>query len=87
MTTIGFLAGVLTTACWVPQLLRSWRTRSTADFSWLYLVVITVGVAFWAVYGVWRQDVAVIAANVATLCFLLFLIGLKLSERRREVAR
>ena len=86
MTAIGFLAGVLTTACWVPQLLRSWKTRSTKDFSWLYLIVISAGVALWAVYGVWQADAAVIAANVATLCFLLFLIGLKLTERRREVA-
>ncbi|WP_086819338.1 SemiSWEET family sugar transporter [Allokutzneria sp. NRRL B-24872] len=96
MTAIGFLAGILTTACWVPQLMRSWKTRSTPKNRLrvrasalpsppIDLIVISAGVALWAVYGVWQGDAAVIAANVATLCFLLFLIGLKLTERRRGV--
>jgi MtN3 and saliva related transmembrane protein len=42
-TTIGLLAGVLTAGCWLPQLRRSWRTRSTTDISWTYLTVLTTG--------------------------------------------
>ena len=80
MTVMGLVAGVLTTACWLPQLVRSWRTRSTRDFSWVYLIVLTAGVSMWAVYGVLRADLAVIAANVVTVCFLLFLVVIKLGE-------
>ena len=42
-TLLGLAAGVLTTSCWAPQLLRSYRTRSTADISWLYLGVLGAG--------------------------------------------
>jgi MtN3 and saliva related transmembrane protein len=85
MTILGLLAGVLTTACWLPQLARSWRTRSTTDFSWLYLIVLTVGVALWGVYGVLRADAAVIIANAVTVCFLVFLLVIKLFEGRPTV--
>ncbi|HEY0451896.1 SemiSWEET transporter [Actinophytocola sp.] len=88
MTIVGLLAGILTTVCWVPQVVRSWRTRSTRDFSWLYLIVLTMGVTLWIVYGIARGDLAVILANVTTLVLLLFLIGIKLDEtRRRQRAR
>ena len=83
MTVMGLVAGVLTTGCWVPQMARSWRTRSTRDFSWLYLVVLTVGVSLWAVYGILREDPAVIVANAVTVCFLLFLVAIKVGETGR----
>ena len=34
---LGLAAGLLTTACWVPQLVRAYRTRSTSDISWVYV--------------------------------------------------
>ena len=86
-TTVGLLAGLLTTGCWLPQLLRSWRTRSTGDISWTYLAVLTAGVGLWFVYGVMTDAVAVIATNVATVVALLTLATLKARfERRPEKA-
>ena len=51
MIVLGLVAGALTTGCWLPQLLKSWRTRSTTDFSWLYLAVFRTGIALWMIYG------------------------------------
>jgi MtN3 and saliva related transmembrane protein len=77
MTMLGLVAGLLTTACWVPQVLRSWRTRSTGDLSWTYLGVLTIGVAMWLAYGVGRHDPVIMAANALTLVSLCVLTGLK----------
>lgn len=86
-TTVGLLAGLLTTGCWLPQLLRSWRTRSTGDISWTYLAVLTAGVGLWFVYGVMTAAVAVIATNVATVVALLTVATFKARfERRPEGA-
>jgi MtN3 and saliva related transmembrane protein len=87
MTIIGLIAGILTTLCWVPQVVRSWRTKSTRDFSWTYLIVLSTGVALWIVYGITRSDIAVLLTNTATLCLLLFLISIKLNEDSRARAR
>lgn len=78
MTTIlGLLAGLLTTGCWLPQLVHSWRTRSTADISWLYLGALTGGVTLWVVYGVLTADLVIIVANVATSAALASLVAFK----------
>ncbi|GIH99673.1 SemiSWEET family sugar transporter [Planobispora takensis] len=81
VTVVGLLAALLTTACWWPQLHRSWRTRSTADLSWSYLVMLTSGVGLWLVYGVATGDPAVMAANGATFAALAVLIGIKTRHR------
>jgi MtN3 and saliva related transmembrane protein len=66
ITVLGLTAGILTTSCWAPQLVRSYRTRSTADISWLYLGVLGAGIVLWLTYGVVSRDPALVAANVAT---------------------
>ncbi len=48
---VGFLAGLLTTLSFVPQVAKAWRTRSTGDLSTTMLVSFTGGVACWLVYG------------------------------------
>lgn len=69
---LGFVAGILTTSSFLPQALKTWRSRSAADFSWPYLVLFGTGVALWGVYGWLDQDKALILANGVTL--LLFLV-------------
>ena len=82
MEALGFVAGALTTACWLPQVLRTIRTRSAADISWVYLGTLTVGIVAWVFYGVGRGDPAIIAANAATLGLVSGLSGLKLTLAR-----
>jgi MtN3 and saliva related transmembrane protein len=77
ITALGLVAGVLTTGCWLPQLVRSWRTRSTTDFSWAYLAVLTLGIGLWLVYGILTVDAAVIVANGTALAALVTLILFK----------
>jgi MtN3 and saliva related transmembrane protein len=76
-TALGILAGVLTTACWVPQVLRSARTRSTGDLSWPGLCALVTGVGLWVVYGMLLADPAIMAANGASLVAILALARLK----------
>jgi MtN3 and saliva related transmembrane protein len=70
---LGFAATAMTTGCWLPQLLRSWRTRSTADLSWLYLSVLGIGITLWLLYGVAVGDPVIITANALTITALTVL--------------
>src|SRR5262245_10071139 len=79
ITLLGLTAGLFTTACWAPQLLRSYRTRSTADISWLYLVALGAGILLWLTYGVLSRDAALVVTNVATA---LALVALALFKHR-----
>lgn len=80
-TALGLAAGALTTGCWLPQLLRSWRTRSAGDLSWVYLAVLATGVGLWLVYGVTVSDASIVVANGLTLLALTLLAGVKLRFR------
>ncbi len=66
---IGLVAAVCTTAAFLPQVVRTWQTRSTKDLSLGMFLVMTTGVLLWLIYGLFLHDVPLIAANGVT--FLL----------------
>jgi MtN3 and saliva related transmembrane protein len=78
---IGLGAVCGTTGAWLPQVRRTWRTNSAADFSWAYLALLATGVALWTAYGVLRGDAVVIAGNSATLV-LVCSVALVKARRR-----
>jgi len=84
-TMIGLTAGLLTTSCWAPQLIRSYRTRSTGDISWAYVAALGSGILLWLSYGTITGDVALIAANVATGLALGSLVLLKRHHDRQSL--
>lgn len=76
-TTLGLLAGVLTTTSFFPQLLKLVRTKSAKDISRGMFVMFCTGVMLWLIYGVLHRDVALIAANSVTLILALTILVLK----------
>ncbi|NMM46121.1 SemiSWEET transporter [Rhodospirillaceae bacterium KN72] len=61
------LAGILTTAAFIPQVLKCWRSRSTADISLIMFSTMTTGVFLWLVYGLFLNSPSLIVANSVTL--------------------
>ena len=80
MEYLGYLAGGLTTAAFVPQVWQSIRTRSVKDLSIGMLLMFNAGVALWIVYGWMLHSAPVIVANVATLILNVPLVFLKLTD-------
>ena len=72
--TIGIIAGILTTAAFVPQVWRTWRTKSAEDLSLTMLVTFLLGISGWLVYGIRLGEVPIIASNLATIVLTLMLI-------------
>ena len=77
---LGLVAASLTTAAYVPQVLHSWRSKSTRDLSLPMLVLFCSGVLLWLIYGVWVRDLPVTVANALTLVLALSLLVLKLTN-------
>ncbi len=67
VTLLGFLAGILTTVAFIPQVIKTWRSQSTHDISLAMFAIFTAGVLAWLVYGVLISDLPVILANSVTL--------------------
>ena len=64
---LGYVAATLTTAAFLPQVIHTWRTRSTRDLSGIWLATFSVGVTCWLVYGVMTESRPVIVGNSVTL--------------------
>ncbi len=75
---IGFLAGILTTIAFLPQLLQAWRTKATKDLSLGMFIVFSVGVLCWFIYGLLISSAPIILANGVTLVLSSAILFLKL---------
>jgi MtN3 and saliva related transmembrane protein len=85
LEAIGWLAGALTTASFVPQVLHALRTRNTAGISVPMYAVFCIGVALWTVYGVYKRSLPIVATNVITLVLAALVLAITL--RHRAAAR
>jgi|KBSSwiStaDraftv2_1062776.scaffolds.fasta_scaffold3029235_1 MtN3 and saliva related transmembrane protein len=77
MTALGLFAGACTTLSFLPQVIRTLRTRHAGDLSAAWLLIFTVGTAAWLTYGILRSDVAVAAANGVTFVLVMMLVVAK----------
>jgi MtN3 and saliva related transmembrane protein len=77
-TVIGTVAGTLTTAAYLPQVVKVWRSRSAGDISLQMYILMVTGAALWAIYGALQGDWPIIVANVVSLLFTATILGFKL---------
>lgn len=75
---LGLLAGSCTTAAFIPQVVKTWKSRSAKDLSLGMFSIFCTGVVLWLVYGLLIMDIPVIIANMVTLVLASFLLFLKL---------
>jgi len=69
----GYFAAILTTAAFLPQLLKTLKTKKAEDVSLITLIMFIVGVISWIIYGYQISSAPILIANLITL-ILNFLI-------------
>ena len=79
---LGSLAGVLTTVAFVPQVLKTWRSRSARDISYGMFLLFSLGVALWLVYGLALRAYPIVVANGVTLVLALAVVVMKFRFER-----
>ena len=78
ITAIGLIAGFFNTVAFVPQVVKSWRTKSTKDISLWMFMIISTGTLLWLVYGLYLSLLPVILANSVALVLELLVLVLKI---------
>ena len=63
---VGMMAAILTTAAFVPQVVKTWRSKSADDVSLVMFILFILGVFLWCIYGIEISALPVIIANVIT---------------------
>lgn len=77
-SAIGFIAAILTTISFLPQVLKVWQTRSARDVSLGMYLLFTVGVLLWLIYGLLLQSWPIILSNLITLLLAGLVLAMKL---------
>ena len=75
---IGFTAAFFTTFAFLPQSIRTIKTKETKDLSLGMLVMIEIGLVAWLCYGFMISSTPIIAANAVSLIFMSFILILKI---------
>ncbi len=78
---IGLAAGVLTTVSFLPQVIKTYKSRSAKDLSLVMFSLFTLGVLMWLVYGIGISKTPIIVANSVTLVLAFTLLGFKLKYK------
>jgi len=65
---IGLIAAFLTTAAFVPQVVKVIKTKDTKGLSLLMYIMQVTGMFLWFVHGLSINDLPLILANAVTLC-------------------
>ncbi len=82
---IGYLAAILTTLSYLPQVLRVILTRQTRDISRNMYILQGIGVLLWLIYGIALSNLPIILANLVTLVSVSIILYYKIiSEIRKE---
>jgi MtN3 and saliva related transmembrane protein len=79
---LGFLAAVLTTVSFVPQVIYCWKTRDTRSISLGMYACFSLGVLLWLIYGLLVAQWPVVFANAITLVLALSILYLKIRQPR-----
>lgn len=66
-TALGLIAGAMTTASFLPQVIKTLRSKDTKSLSLVMYLVLVLGVGLWIVYGILEKKAPVIIANSLTL--------------------
>lgn len=77
-TTIGLIAGSLTSIAAIPQVVKTLKTRHVRDISIWQPLLLSCGVALWMMYGILIKDLPLIVANITPLICNVVLTGMKL---------
>jgi len=74
---IGYIAGIFILLSIVPQIIKSYKTKSVKDISILMLISLIAGTLFWIVYGIMAQGMPVIVLNIIYLFVVSYQLYLK----------
>lgn len=75
---LGYTAATLTTLSFVPQAVKTIRSKDTRGISLGMYVAFTIGIGFWLAYGIALESWPMIVANLVTLLLATTILGLKL---------
>ena len=81
---IGLIAACLTTAAFIPQAVKIWRSKEVKDISLTMYLSMLLGIILWFYYGYQLNSISIILANAVTGAIVLSIIYLKVKYSNKQ---
>ena len=81
---VGIIAGALSCTTFLPQVIKTWKSKSTKDVSLTMFLIASLGTALWLVYGILIHSISIIGTNIVVLFFSLTMLWLLFKPRNRS---
>jgi MtN3 and saliva related transmembrane protein len=78
---LGYTAGTISMLVFLPQVIKTWKTKSTKDISLLTFLFATSSVILWLIYGILIRNGSIIYTNSTILVLSSVMIYLKLKYK------
>ena len=79
----GFSAAFLTTIAFLPQLYKTWQTKSAEDVSLIMLILFITGLICWIIYGLKIHSIPILFANIVTFIFNFLILIFKVRYKKK----
>lgn len=80
---LGMAAGSISAVTFLPQVIKTWKTKSAGDISILMFTFATISVIMWLVYGIILRDIPIIYTNSLVLICSLIMLYFKFRFRKK----
>jgi MtN3 and saliva related transmembrane protein len=80
---IGISAGLLSCTTFLPQVIKTWKSKSTKDVSLTMFVIATISTALWLLYGIMINSISIIGTNIIVLSLSVVMLLLFFNYRAK----
>ena len=81
----GYFAAILTTAAFLPQLIKTLKTKKADDVSSLTLIMFITGVFSWIIYGYKISSLPILIANLITFILNILILISKIIYSKKSL--
>jgi len=75
---LGYTAGTISSLTFLPQVVKTWKSRSAGDISLLMFLFATISVIIWLIYGILIKNGSIIYTNATILVLSSVMLYFKL---------
>ena len=81
----GYIAAILTTLAFLPQLIKTLKTKKAEDVSLITLIMFLSGVLSWIIYGYKISSTPILIANIITFILNLLILIFKITFSKKQI--
>ena len=82
---IGYAAGILGSSIMIPQIIKSLKTKSVRDLSFLMIFILIICSFLWMIYGIMIKSMPIILMNVVAILINSILLIIKIKYENKKI--